>query len=178
MKFALHRLTWGGGAEVRWYHAVWKLPLTNKIEIFMWKISIQQLPTISHLQKIFPITSTSCFFSGSIEETTDRLFFQCGTINYLWNILFRSWKIQWSELDSIMLLIQKCFDLNQRLLSGILLYMLCFGPFDVLGTYPFLKMEFAYGCLCERLGYHSIGLSDGVCFFRGSVFSVFKTFFL
>lgn len=36
-------------------------------------------------------------FGGIYEETLDYLFIKCATMNFLWNVLFKSWGSHWAE---------------------------------------------------------------------------------
>lgn len=69
--------------DFSWYKSVWNPPLLPKIQLFLWKVLYDAIPTGANLQKRGVLANTNCVRCGS-QETTLHLFFHCDYAKQVW----------------------------------------------------------------------------------------------
>ncbi|XP_048615698.1 uncharacterized protein LOC125588410 [Brassica napus] len=74
--------------DFNWFKSVWNTQLLHKIQIFLWKVLQNAIPTGENLQKRRVLTNTTCVRCG-VQETTLHLFFHCEFTKQVWN--FAPW---------------------------------------------------------------------------------------
>ncbi|XP_062145976.1 uncharacterized protein LOC133853973 [Alnus glutinosa] len=79
---------------------IWKLQLTDRLRIFIWKIAWNILPTTQRLQSIIPTyhPDASCPLCKSGQDSIRHLFFHCHYARVVWRL--SPWPLDSTSLDS------------------------------------------------------------------------------
>ncbi|CAK8536393.1 unnamed protein product [Lathyrus sativus] len=78
---------------------LWKTVLPAKVQIFIWRLALDMLPTISNLMKIRVIDysqNSDCAFCSSSIEDVSHLFFSCSKSSLVWNRI-----CEWVDIEYI-----------------------------------------------------------------------------
>ena len=68
-----------------WNKMIWKAQLLQKIQLFLWKVMQNAVPTSENLQKKGLLENTNCIRCGE-RETTIHLFFHCHFAQRVWEL--------------------------------------------------------------------------------------------
>lgn len=69
--------------DFNWFKSVWNTHLLPKIQLFLWKVLQNAIPTGDDLQRREVLSNTICVRCGS-QETTLHLFFHCDFAKQIW----------------------------------------------------------------------------------------------
>jgi hypothetical protein len=87
-------------SSTSWKH-LWKLKLSDRLKLFLWKIAWDIIPTKARLNRIFPIPSNLiCPLCSSEEDSLMHLFFRCTFARIAWRSSF--WPLNslaWAHLS-------------------------------------------------------------------------------
>jgi hypothetical protein len=68
-------------------HAVWKLQIPPRVQIFLWLLANNRLLSRDNFAKCREVMDQSCFFCKE-KETIIHLFFDCCVAKRVWTIVF------------------------------------------------------------------------------------------
>ena len=73
-------------ASFNWFRSVWNTQTLPKVQLFLWKIIQNALPTGKNLQRRGLLSNTNCIRCGE-QETTLHLVFHCDFAQQVWNLV-------------------------------------------------------------------------------------------
>ncbi|KAL0408403.1 UNVERIFIED_CONTAM: hypothetical protein Sradi_1774700 [Sesamum radiatum] len=86
------RLMWGTGGGSLW-SAIWRAKVPPRVRVFMWKLCVGALPTLSNLARYGGGLDSACVSCGGHPKTAYHTLLECPMARQVWALSYIPW--QW-----------------------------------------------------------------------------------